>query len=353
VVNWRNASKDTESLGKRLLHYQIVEKIGEGGMGTVYKAHDSKLQRDVAVKLLSHRTAAESPTERARFEIEARAAAALNHSNIATIHAIEEVEDETFIVMEYIDGRELKDLLATGELDAERVMDIATEIAEGLRAAHDKGIVHRDIKPSNIMVTADGKIKITDFGLAKIGAGMNLTKSGTTVGTVSYMSPEQVRGEPVDRRSDIWSFGVVLYEMLTSQRPFGGDHEQAVLYSILNVEPKPVSTVSMRTSDRIGKVVSKALEKNLDARYQSIADVIADLRSIQKEALDQSQEPKSNLGKKALRRSPNRILERKRCVLGSQFYLLRASRATPIWSSLGLPWPIRSLGHSRTSRVFS
>jgi serine/threonine protein kinase len=210
-------------LGQTISHYKILEKLGEGGMGVVYKAHDTKLNRDVAIKFLPHQIVA-SEQQRERFVIEAQAAAALNHPNIATVYAIEEADDETFIVMEYIEGQELKGKTAKGPLAIDEAVTIATQIAEGLQAAHKKDIVHRDIKSSNIMLTEGGQVKIMDFGLAKVRGGSQVTKEGTTVGTAAYMSPEQARGDEVDHRTDIWSFGVVLYEMITGKLPFKGDY---------------------------------------------------------------------------------------------------------------------------------
>jgi len=180
-------------------------------MGVVYKAEDTKLKREVAIKFLPHHIAA-SVEERERFKIEAQAAAALNHPNIATIHAIEEHDDELFIVMEYIDGRELKSIMNDQQLSIDDVLNYATQIASGLQAAHEKDVIHRDIKSSNIMITETGQVKIMDFGLAKIGGQTELTKAGTTLGTVAYMSPEQTRGEKVEQSTDIWSLGIVLYE---------------------------------------------------------------------------------------------------------------------------------------------
>ncbi len=288
-------------IGKRIAHYEITEKLGEGGMGVVYKANDTKLKRDVAIKFLPRQIAA-SEQERERFRIEAQAAAALNHPNIATIHAIEEVDDEMFIVMEYIDGRELKDVIAdvgakhsqrgvSSETDdgprnaspqhfaqympTEQIIDIATQIAEGLQAAHAKGIVHRDIKSSNIMVTEEGRVKVMDFGLAKIGAGAQITKDNSTLGTLAYMSPEQVKGEELNQRTDIWSFGVVLYEMLTGVLPFQGYYDQAIIYSILNEEPKLFWEPDSREPVHI--VIKKTLQKNRDKRYGQMSEVIHDL----------------------------------------------------------------------------
>jgi len=260
-------------IGRDILHYHIVEKLGEGGMGVVYKARDSRLDRDVAIKFLSNRIA-DDASGQARFEVEARAAAALNHPNIATIHAIEEVGGELFIVMEYIEGRELKEIISAGGLSLDRTMKIALGVAQGLQAAHQKGIIHRDIKPSNIMVADGDTPKITDFGLARIGSGMDLTKLGTTVGTVTYMSPEQVVGERADQRSDIWSFGVLLYEMLTGHPPFINPNFRAVLNAILNSDPKPMSSLNSNIPAELDALVMKMLQKEAAARPQSMVDVI-------------------------------------------------------------------------------
>ena len=257
-----------------ILHYKITEKLGEGGMGVVYKAEDTKLGRIVAIKFLPRQIAA-STGERERFKIEAKAAAALNHPNIATIYAIEDVDDEMFIVMEFIEGKELRQLIIdNSQLPIDNCLAYATQIAEGLRAAHAKGIIHRDIKSSNIMITESGQAKIMDFGLAKIGAGSQLTKDHSTLGTAAYMSPEQARGEAVDQRTDIWSFGVVMYEMLSGQLPFRGEYEQAVIYSILNEDPRPIPAAA-----RAWEIVKKALAKRADDRYRDLEEMLVDLRA--------------------------------------------------------------------------
>ncbi|MFQ5653031.1 MAG: protein kinase, partial [bacterium] len=245
----------------------------------VYKAEDTKLKRDVAIKFLPRQIAA-SEEDRERFKIEAQAAAALNHPNIATIHAIEEHDDEMFIVMEYIEGRELKSTIDDRQLSIVDVLDTATQIAAGLRAAHKKGVVHRDIKSANIMITEEGQVKIMDFGLAKIGRGAQLTKAHSTLGTAAYMSPEQARGEAVDHRSDIWSVGVVLYEMLTGKHPFPGDYEQAVIYSILNEEPEPIAQLRPETPETLRHIVEKALQKKPAARYVSSGELCDDLKTL-------------------------------------------------------------------------
>jgi serine/threonine protein kinase/Tfp pilus assembly protein PilF len=268
-------------IGKKILHYKILEKLGQGGMGVVYLAEDENLERKVAIKFLPQQISANSE-ERERFKIEAKAAASLNHPNIATIHAIEDFENQLFIVMEYIDGVELKEKIKSGDIDTDEVIKIATQIAEGMASAHKKGIIHRDIKSSNIMITKEAKAKIMDFGLAKIRGGTELTKVGSTVGTIAYMSPEQARGEELDQQSDIWSFGVVLYEMLINRLPFRGDYDQAIVYSILNEEPESVFSVKKDIPDRLEKIVKKLLEKDKANRYQNMNDVIKDFNDVLK-----------------------------------------------------------------------
>lgn len=285
-------------IGKSILHYKILEKLGEGGMGVVYLAEDTKLERKVAIKFLPHHIAANSD-ERKRFEIEAKAAAALNHPNIATIHAIEEADNpsagsgrEMFLVMEYIEGKELKDLVRGKQSSTETSektnivrgiaspLQIATQIAKGLQAAHEKGVVHRDVKSSNIMLTKDNQVKIMDFGLAKIGGGEEITNLQTTVGTIAFMSPEQTQGSDVDKRTDIWSFGIVLYEMLAGELPFKGAYDQAIIYSILNEEPDYPAVI--KDDPLLYKIVQKALQKNPDKRYQSVSEIINALQSTER-----------------------------------------------------------------------
>jgi serine/threonine protein kinase len=224
--------------GTIISHYRVVGQLGQGGMGIVYKAEDTKLDRTVALKLLPPHALA-SEDDRARFYREARAAAALNHPNIAHVYEIDEsdVEGEgkrPFIAMEYIDGESLAERIAKGPLPLQDAISIAAQVADGLKAAHEKDIVHRDVKSGNIMLTSAGVPKILDFGLAKTAASTKLTQMGSTLGTVAYMSPEQARGEEVDRRSDVWSLGVILYEMVSGRMPFLGDYEQATIYGILN-----------------------------------------------------------------------------------------------------------------------
>lgn len=265
-------------VGKVISHYKILEKLGEGGMGVVYKAEDMKLKREVAIKFLPERVADDASAYE-RFKIEAQAAAALNHPNIATIYSIEEEDDKTFIVMEYVKGKSLKEKIDAGKVDITEALDIAIQISQGLAKAHEKGITHRDIKPSNIVVSDDGVAKILDFGLAKIAEGTIVTKKGTTLGTAAYMSPEQARGESVDHRTDIWSLGVIIYEMLTGQRPFKGEYEQAVIYSILNTDPEPMTDMP----ENVESIVYKALNKNVSERYQKVSDLKTDLNKAKKE----------------------------------------------------------------------
>ncbi len=303
-------------IAKTISHYKILEKLGQGGMGVVYKAEDTKLKREVAIKFLPRQIAA-SEKERKRFKIEAQAAAALNHPNIATIYAIEEIDDEMFIVMEYIEGQELKDIVGNGRdrsLPIEDVVDYATQIAAGLQAAHEKDVTHRDIKSANIMVTDKGQVKIMDFGLAKVAGGQHLTKSGMTVGTVAFMSPEQAQGIAVDRRTDIWALGVVFYEMLTGEQPFKGDYEQAVIYSIMNEEPEPLTGLRTGVPLELERIVDKCLEKQASDRYQHADELIVDLQRVRRDSHSGSLKHSVTVSK---RQAKNRLI-----LVGSTLLLL-------------------------------
>jgi len=264
-------------IGQTILHYKILGKLGEGGMGVVYKAEDTKLKRTVALKFLPPDISKDAE-EKARFVHEAQAASALSHPNVTTIFGIEESSQGDFIVMEYIEGRTLKEIAGKKELKVKDVLDIGVQVCEGLTAAHEKGIVHRDIKSSNVMLTAKGRVKIMDFGLAKRKDAERITKTPSTLGTIAYMSPEQASGEDVDRRSDIFSFGVVLYELLTGRLPFEGEHVAAVIYSVLNEEPQRIVRYNSQVSDKLEEVVFKALSKDRGERYQHIDDLMADLK---------------------------------------------------------------------------
>ena len=268
--------------GETILHYKILEKLGEGGMGEVFKAQDTKLDRFVALKFLPSQLTS-SEDDKARFIQEAKTASSMNHPNVCTIHDIQEYKDQLFIVMEYVEGKTLKD--KKGSLSEKQMLEISVQVAEGLAAAHQKGIVHRDIKPENIMIRKDGIAQIMDFGLAKLYATSNvsrLTKAGTTMGTMGYMSPEQVQGLDVDHRTDIFSFGVVLYEMFAGESPFKGMHETAIMYEIVNVEAPPLSTVQEGIDLELDEIILECLEKDKDDRYQSAKELAKDIRKIKK-----------------------------------------------------------------------
>jgi len=269
-------------IGKTILQYEIIEQIGEGGMGTVYKAKDTKLDRFVALKFLPSQIAS-TEDEKARFIQEAKAASAMNHPNICTIYDIQEDEGKLFIVMEYIDGVTLKDNTQT--LSDKKILEYSAQIAEGLAAAHEKGIVHRDIKPDNIMIRKDGIVQIMDFGLAKLYTDSEvsrLTKAGTTMGTMGYMSPEQVQGLDVDHRTDIFSLGVVLYELFAGESPFKGMHETAIMYEIVNVEVPPISTIKQDIDPQLEVIILECLEKDKDDRCQSAKELARNLRKIKR-----------------------------------------------------------------------
>ena len=276
-------------IGKTVSHYKILDKIGQGGMGIVYKAADTKLKRTVALKFLPPELTRDSEAKE-RFTQEAQAAAALDHPNICIIHEIDEAEGQTFISMAYIEGQSLKGRIESGPMEIREVLDIAVQVAEGLKEAHEKGIVHRDIKPGNILVTKKGQVKITDFGLAKLEWGVNLTKTAAILGTVAYMSPEQAKGEKVDQRTDIWSWGAMLYEMLTQKLPFKSPKDQATIYSILHEEPKPVSNLREDLPQNLERLIKKALEKEPSRRYQRISKILEDMNALRAKLRDKSLE---------------------------------------------------------------
>jgi len=257
--------------------YKIIEVSGRGGMGIVYKAEDTKLKRNVALKFLPPELIRDEEAKE-RFVLEAQAAAALSHPNICTIHEIEEEEGKSFIAMEYIEGQSLKQKIDKGSLNVDETLDISIQVAEALEEAHKKGIIHRDIKSANIMVTEKGQAKIMDFGLAKVKGGTLLTREGTTLGTVAYMSPEQARGEEVDHRTDIWSLGVVLYEMLSGNLPFQGEREPSILYSVVHEEPKPLKTQKPDVPAELQHIINRALKKKQEARYSSAAEMLKELK---------------------------------------------------------------------------
>jgi serine/threonine protein kinase/Flp pilus assembly protein TadD len=270
-------------IGKSLSHYRIIEQLGEGGMGAVYLAEDTNLNRRVALKVLTGDLAA-SPDRIGRFRREAQAVAALNHPNIVTIYSIETAPEGPFITMELVQGRTLDRLITGDGLSTERMLEIVQPLVRALVAAHGRGIVHRDLKPANLMVTDDGTVKVLDFGLAKLHAGgdsgehadtvtQTLTRVGTVVGTVPYMSPEQLQGKPVDHRTDIFSLGAILYEMATGRRPFAGETAAEITSSILRDSPAPVADTRTDVPDELVRIISRCLEKEPDLRYQSAADI--------------------------------------------------------------------------------
>jgi len=261
-------------IGKTISHYKVLDKLGEGGMGVVYKAHDTKLDRTVALKFLPP---AGGEKEKTRLIREARAVAQLDNPNICTVYEIGDSEGVPYIAMAYIEGETLKDRFENEPLAMNDVIDYAEQIARGLQSAHRKQIIHRDIKSANIMITPDGQIKIMDFGLAKLAGRTQFTQEGSTAGTVMYMSPEQARGETVDHRTDIWSFGVVLYEMLTGRLPFQSEYETAAVYSILNEDPPPIGTFNPDVPPELEDIVMKALQKNKEDRYQQLDELLSEM----------------------------------------------------------------------------
>jgi serine/threonine protein kinase/tetratricopeptide (TPR) repeat protein len=296
-------------IGETISHYKILEHLGGGGMGVVYKAEDIKLKRMVALKFLPPAYATDSSTKE-RFIHEARSASALQHSNICTIHDISETDEgRLYIVMDYYEGETLKKKIERSPLQLQETLDIALQIARGLEAAHENNEIHRDIKPANIMITAKGEVKIVDFGLAQLAGQTKLTAEGTTLGTVSYMSPEQARGDEVDKRTDIWSLGVVLYEMISGQRPFRGDYDQAVIYAILNEQIEPLTALRTGVPPELERIVNKALSKNPEERYSTTADLIVDLKKVKSDLEISTKPTLTEIGQeKPIRKNRKRIL---------------------------------------------
>lgn len=270
-------------IGSTIAQYTILDKLGEGGMGVVYKAQDTKLDRVVALKFLPRHLMA-NESERARFMQEARAAAQINHPNVCSIIDIQECDGEQFIVMEYVDGSTLRSRLKESGMKTEEAVTYALQIGDALQEAHNKGIVHRDVKCENIMVNSRNQIKVMDFGLAKLKGSLKLTRTSSTVGTLAYMAPEQIQGGEVDHRSDIFSFGVVVFELMTGHMPFRGEHEASMMYSILHEEPEPVTKYRPDASPEFTHIFNRALEKNPEDRYQSVSDMLIELRRIKRES---------------------------------------------------------------------
>jgi len=299
-------------IGKTISHYKILEKLGEGGMGVVYKAQDTRLDRFVAIKFLpSHLSADKEATK--RFIYEAKAASALDHQHICTIYEIDETKDgQTFIVMAYYEGETLRERIDQGSITVDEAMDITAQVASGLAKAHDKGIVHRDVKPSNILITSDGEAKIIDFGLAKLAGKTRITKKGSTLGTAAYMSPELALGEEVDHRSDIFSLGIIFYELLTGKLPFKGEHEAALIYEIVHEEPMPLSRYRDDIPLQLQDIIDKSLQKDINNRYPYVTDMVRDLKSIQS----------GTVWEEPVRRSKGGALKRKPVIVGISILVL-------------------------------
>ncbi len=270
-------------IGESIGRYKITAKLGEGGMGEVYLATDTSLDRSVALKFLPA-ALQRDPEARERLLREAKAVSKLNHKNVLTIHSVESIHGRDFLVMEYVEGRTLKDMLESGDdIPMDQILRIGLQICDGLASAHEQGIVHRDIKPANILINAKNQVKIADFGLATWKGAGQLTKEGSTVGTAAYMSPEQVQGGKIDVRSDIFSAGVVLYELITRNLPFKGDHDAAFAYSILNEAPEPLARYKKSINPGLQQVIDRALDKDQSTRYPNASAMLVDLKRVRKD----------------------------------------------------------------------
>ncbi len=277
-------------IGKTISHYKILEKLGEGGMGVVYKAQDTNLDRYVALKFLPPYISGDEEGKK-RFIYEAKTASALDHVNICTIHEIGETKDgQLFTTMGYYDGETLKQKIARGPLKIHEAVEIAIQVAQGLSRAHESDIIHRDIKPANIMITKRDEVKIVDFGIAKLSGRSRITKTGTTLGTTAYMSPEQTRGVTLDHRIDIWSLGVMLYEMLTGKLPFDGDYDQAIIYSINNEDPKSTKQLRSDIPLEIENIILRALMKDPGTRYPSMTKMLGALKLYRRSQIEPDSE---------------------------------------------------------------
>jgi len=308
-------------IGTTISHYRILRQLGVGGMGVVYEAEDTRLGRNVAVKFLSSELAKDAPMLE-RFEREARAASSLNHPGICTVHAIEQINGQSFIVMELVDGEPLSTRLAGHPMETGQLLELAIQMADALESAHAKGIVHRDLKPMNMMVTSRGQLKILDFGLAKFeGPGaasaqtttptaphrVDLTEAGTVFGTVHYMSPEQARGLATDTRTDIFSLGAILYQMASGDRPFEGDTQAVIFDAILNRDPRPLAEVNPAMPEALGPILEKALEKDRSLRYQTATELKTDLLRLRRKLEGGRSGPAATADSKAPRRAPRSI----------------------------------------------
>ncbi len=334
---------DTENLaGKSVSHYLIIKRLGEGGMGVVYQAEDTRLKRLVALKFVRP-DAGRGVKENARFQREAEAAAALNHPHIATIHEIGEADGRLFIAMEFVDGPNLREFLRSGPLDLPQGLDLAVQLAGALQAAHEKGIIHRDIKTDNIMLASSGGAKVMDFGLARPADLASGTLTAGIVGTVPYMSPEQACGEAVDHRTDIWSLGVVLYEMFTGRHPFRADNDRAMLTAIITGSCEPLTQARPGLPLELERIVGLCLEKQPGKRYQQAADLKADLDRLNKAVAHRTLTSAGNgLPGPGLAFYLKKYRKRILAVLGAAAFLAILSQVRPFRGSLGQWLGIRS-----------
>ena len=339
-------------IGKTILHYKILEKLGSGGMGDVYKAEDTKLQRTVALKFLPADLTRDDEA-RQRFMHEARAASALDDPHIGTIYEINDTDGYCFIAMACYEGQNLKDKIAEGPMEVAEAIKITRQILSGLSKAHSKNIVHRDMKPANILLTTDNQVKIIDFGLAKLKGYTVLTKTGTTMGTIAYMSPEQSRGEAVDQRSDLWSVAVMLYEMLAGEVPFKGDYEQAIIYSIINEDPEFITKVRGEVPVELEKILEKALSKNPEKRYQSAREMLVAIESLRGETAEISGGSRRlfKLGRKQ-RKIMYRILAALIVLMAIVFYIFQSKVAEAEAVALAL-LPLQSIGQDTQEEWFT
>jgi len=340
-------------IGQTISHYRILEKLGEGGMGVVYRAHDMKLDRDVALKFLPLNITA-SQEEIKRFEQEAKAISALNHPNIATIHDVDEFNGQEYLVLEYIPGGTLKSNLKQlksedKEFSIGEVVEYSLQMAEALAHAHRHQIIHRDVKTDNMMLTEDGKVKLTDFGLAKLRGGTQLTKTGSTLGTAAYMSPEQIRGEDVDHRSDVFSLGVVLYELVTSHLPFKGEFEAALSYSILNENPPSIKSLRQKVPQTLEQIINHCLEKDRSKRYQSVDEIVKELKNVERD-LSRSPERSEDRSTKSLWIVAAIIVVL--AVIGIYVFYPKSTQITTISKSIAV-LPFKNLSDSKEDEYFS
>ncbi|MCG8607880.1 protein kinase, partial [bacterium] len=311
-------------IGQTISHFKVLEKLGAGGMGEVYLAEDAELDRKVALKFLPTQYTSD-PDAVERFKREAKAAASLNHPNIITVYEVGEHEGQTFIAMEHVKGESLRERMKK-ELQSTEAVELILQVCDGLSKAHHADIIHRDIKPENIMIDEDGRVRVLDFGLAKLRNVSKLTQTATTLGTLNYMSPEQLQGMDVDASTDTWSVGVVLYEMLTGKLPFSGDYEASLIYSILHDEPASIPTDD--GLQRLDNLISKVLAKNPEERYSNISDLQADLHKIQKGVLPEASTTQFERREK----TPffKTILKRRVPHLGVDY---TAPTGTPVWAA--------------------